>query len=82
MSALAKCGECGGTGKVKKKSCEWCEGTGQVEVPDGFRKSKTRTKADRKRIAGDQEAAHEASVTADATVVSCPPARATIRMEN
>ena len=54
MSALAKCGECGGTGKVKKKSCEWCEGTGQVEIPDGFRKAKTRTKADRKRISGDQ----------------------------
>jgi len=79
MSSLSSCGECNGTGKVKGKSCEWCEGTGLVEIPDGFRKRRTRTKADLKRIEKDQQVPHDARSSPDATVVKAPPARLSIK---
>ena len=82
MSSLAKCGECNGTGKKNRKSCEWCEGTGQVELEDGFRKRKTRTKADLKRIEKDQQVPHSTQHPADATVIKAPPARGTVKMED
>lgn len=79
MSVLAPCGECDGKGKIKGRSCEWCEGTGQVEIPDGFRKRKSRTKADLRRIEADQQVPHDTkNHPADATVIKCPPARMTI----
>lgn len=79
MSALVPCGECGGKGTKGKKMCEWCEGTGQIEVPDGFRKRKSRTKADLKRIEADQQIPHDTkNHPADATVIKAPPARMTI----
>ena len=79
MSSLAPCGECGGTGKKGKKMCEWCEGTGQIEIPDGFRKRKTRTKADLKRIEKDQQTPHSTDHPADATVIKAPPARGSFK---
>jgi RecJ-like exonuclease len=78
MSSLAPCGECNGTGKKGKKHCEWCEGTGLVEIPDGFRPRRTRTKADLKRIEKDQRTPLKASVSADATVIKAPPARMSV----
>ena len=81
MSSLAPCGECNGTGKTGKKDCEWCAGTGQVEIPDGFRKRKKRTKADLKRIEADQKIPHSTGFAPDATVITAPPARMTIKRE-
>jgi RecJ-like exonuclease len=79
MSSLAVCGECKGTGMRGKKSCEWCEGTGQVEIPDGFRPRRTRSKADLKRIEADQKVPHSSEHAPDATVIKAPPARGTIK---
>lgn len=79
MSTLVQCGECGGSGKKGKTACEWCEGTGQVEIADGFRKRKTRTKADLKRIEKDQAVPIETQHPRDATVIKAPPARASFK---
>ena len=83
MSSLAPCGECEGTGKKGKKMCEWCEGTGQIEIPDGFRPRKKRTKADLKRIKVDQRTPIDSPSLnkPDATLIKPPPARGSRKRE-